>query len=318
MTDTLPVSVTYTNGTLTATSGSVGYSSGVINWSGTMNAAATVTVTFGASVSPNTPWNTTITNTAVINGGGEILTRAATVRTYPPLLYLPLINACPAGIYGHVTTSGSAASGVLLELRWYDGFSYSTISTIATLSDGSYRFAGVPSLAPGQRYYVRYMNGVDNTRLSFWGTRVLTSYTTGNCVGIGDFDLANIPLVSPANAATVSPPQTFSWTPRSATPADSYEFDLFNPSNPPTYTPAWWTSPLGYVSSYSLNSLLSGFNVGTPYGWFMAVYSPDGGYGESFYYRQITFSNAGLSPSLRMPLSPRPAGREASPPMKMR
>lgn len=110
---------------------------------------------------------------------------------------------------------------------------------------------------------------------------------------IGNFDLANITLVSPANGATVSVPRTFQWTPRPATASDTYEFDMYDPTdgNPYFYT----APPLGYVSSYTLNGLSPGFNVGDLYAWEIWVYSPDGGFGISYETRAVHFSNSGLS-----------------------
>jgi hypothetical protein len=68
----------------------------------------------------------------------------------------------------------------------------------------------VPSLTPGQRYYVRYRNYADTPgRLWVWGTRDLTSYAAGSAVEIGNFDIADIALVSPPAGATVALPYTF-------------------------------------------------------------------------------------------------------------
>jgi hypothetical protein len=199
---------------------------------------------------------------------------------------------------------------VSLALRFYNGSSWSTYTTTTTGADGSYSFTGVPSLGSGQRYYVRYQNpgGTYTGRLWFWGTRRLDSYTAGTNVAIGDFDIADIPMVSPAHGATVTLPYTFQWTRRSATPSDSYEFDLFDPSDG---SPYWWTDPtLGYVGSYTLNSLPSGFSPSTQYGWDVWVYSPDGGSGESYYYRTVTFSNAGLGLTLTLPALPKRANED--------
>jgi uncharacterized repeat protein (TIGR01451 family) len=332
VTDTLPIAITYTSSSLNASSGSYGSASGVITWTGTLSATTSTNLTFGATVNSNAP-SGNIVNAAIINGGGETFTRTASFNI-PAHVYLPLILKQPTltptptptstptptptatpipylGIHGHVTFNGATASGVSLLLRFYNGSSWSTLATTTTDINGNYYFLSAPTLGGGQQYHVRYLNNSDNTKLYFWDTRYLTTYTAGTSVAIGDFDIANIPLVSPSSGAIVSLPQTFQWTRRSATTTDSYEFDLFNPGNPPNYTPVWWTyPPLGYVSSYSLNSLPSGFSPGVQYGWFIAVYSPDGGYGESFYYRPVTFSNTGFGPALGAPLVPSTNQRE--------
>jgi uncharacterized repeat protein (TIGR01451 family) len=97
VTDTVPVSLTYNINSLSATAGSYGYANGVITWTGSVNAGGAVTITFGATVSQTaTPFGS-IVNSAVISGGGEIITRTATVAVEPQRIYLPIItrNYCP-------------------------------------------------------------------------------------------------------------------------------------------------------------------------------------------------------------------------------
>jgi uncharacterized repeat protein (TIGR01451 family) len=293
VTDTLPSSLNYTINSLTATSGSYNYNSGVITWTGSVNASANVNITFGAVVSQTAPIGDLV-NAVIINGGAEIITRTATANIMYRV-YLPLIRStCKSGICGRVTLNGSPAAGVSLELRFFNGSSFSTLATTTTNANGDYAFAGMPSLALGQHYYVRYRNYAGTPgRLWVWGTRDLTSYSAGSAVEIGNFDIADIVLVSPAAGATVALPYTFQWTRRPATPSDTYEFDLYDPTdgNPNFYT----APPLGYVGSYILNSLPPGFNVGALYGWEIWVYSPDGGYGISYETRAVHFSNTGLS-----------------------
>ena len=85
VTDTLPVSLSYINNSLTATSGSFGYQNGVITWTGTVNAGGAVTITYGATVNPTLGF---IVNSAVISGGGESITRTATVTVDGPICNL--------------------------------------------------------------------------------------------------------------------------------------------------------------------------------------------------------------------------------------
>jgi hypothetical protein len=230
-------------------------------------------------------------------------------------IYLPLVlnNHPPvsAGIYGRVTQGGIAVSGVPLSLYLYSGSSWSPYATTTTDPDGRYSFASAPSLGSGQQYYVRYSNpgGAYDGRLWFWRTRYLTSYSAGSGVAIGDFDIADISLVSPNHGAAVSLPYTFQWNRRPATGSDSYEFNLLDPAD---NTPWWRTDPvLGYVGSHALSSLPSGFSANTPYGWYVAVFSPDGGYGASRYYHTVTFLNAGLGPALKMPGVPKRRNEDA-------
>jgi hypothetical protein len=204
-------------------------------------------------------------------------------------IYLPIVSKPRPGISGRVTLNGVPAAGVSLYLRFYDGSSFSTLAITTTAADGSYVFTNAPSLGPGQRYYVRYLN-LSGTpgRLWTWGTRSLTAYSAGSMVEIGNFDIADIALVSPSGGATVALPYTFQWTPRPATPSDSYEFDLYDRTD-------HFYIVLSYVGSYTLNSLPLNFSPGVQYAWEIWVYSPDGGYGISYATRLVTFSNTDMS-----------------------
>jgi uncharacterized repeat protein (TIGR01451 family) len=78
VTDTLPINLTYQSNSLIATDGTYGFDSGVITWTGSLNAGGLVTVTFGATVSQTASLGTSIVNTAIISGGGETFNRTAT------------------------------------------------------------------------------------------------------------------------------------------------------------------------------------------------------------------------------------------------
>lgn len=295
VTDTLPISLTYNTNSLTATNGSYAYASGVITWTGSVNAGSSVSITFGATVGQSVPLGTDVANSAVINGAGEIITRTATVKVDFYRTYLPLtLRKYPRRIHGHVTQNGVAVAGVPLDLRFYNGSSWSTFASTTTDADGDYSFLDAPSLGPGQKYYVLYRNYAGTPgRLWVWGTRDLTSYAAGSAVEIGNFDIADIALVSPPAGATVALPYTFQWVRRPAAPSDTYEFDIYDPTDGDPY--AYTVPPLGYVGSFTMNSLPPGFGPGAQYAWEIWVYSPDGGYGISLETRLVTFSNAGAS-----------------------
>jgi uncharacterized repeat protein (TIGR01451 family) len=90
VTDTLPTSVTYADQSLTATDGDYDYENGNVMWNGSLDPAGTVIITFRATVSDVVPLGTSIANTAIISGGGEIISRTAKVfvghRMYLPLM----------------------------------------------------------------------------------------------------------------------------------------------------------------------------------------------------------------------------------------
>jgi hypothetical protein len=196
------------------------------------------------------------------------------------------------GSVGKVTINGEPAARFYLCLRFYNGGSGSTRATTQTGQDGKYPVSNVPYLGPGQVYYVRYANQSDHdSLLSGWCTRVITEFGANSSVDAGDFDLGNVYESTPAPGDTVLLPVTFTWLKRTYSTSDSYELDLFNPSAPEPY---FYTAPLGYVNQTTLTVLPPGFQFGPVYGWYMAVYSPDGGYGESYYYYEITFSGKSL------------------------
>ncbi|MBL8045536.1 MAG: DUF642 domain-containing protein [Anaerolineales bacterium] len=294
ITDTLPASLNYIPSSLTATSGTASFADGIINWAGTLAPSGSVTITFGTTISPTTPGGTTITNSAIISGGGEVITRSASTNLDFFRLYLPSIaSLCKPGICGKVKLNGTPVSNVNLELRFFNGSAWQTLTTTFTNGNGDFAFTGIPSLGPGQAYYVRYRNTNGTSgRLWLWATHTLTSYAAGSNVEIGNFDIADIALVSPANGATISLPYPFLWTPRPATPSDSYEFNLYDPNDLDPYA---YTDPLGYVNTFPLTGLPPGFAPGQQYVWGIWAYSPDGGTGVSYGTRWVTFSNYGFS-----------------------
>lgn len=219
-------------------------------------------------------------------------------HTFVPLLVFP-----PLVLDGHVTLNGAPISGISLDLRFYNGTAWSTIAITTSTLGGAYSFSNVPYLSPGQYYYVRYVNpsNTDSTRLCCWFTRPLDSSVNGTIVAAGDFDLANIQLQSPNPGDTISVYVPFQWAARYASPSDSYELDLFDPNNANT---AWYSPHLGYVGSYAINHPLTGFNPHQLYGWWVGVYSLDGGFGESFYARGVYFDDTiqpGSQPEILKP-----------------
>ena len=211
-------------------------------------------------------------------------------------IFLPLINNNSGpiikGIYGRVLVNGVPKSGIYLELRHWNGSTTSSIASTRTLNDGTYSFPDAPTLISGHQYYVRYLNETDPSKLFLWNTPQIQSYTAGSNYQFRDFDIANLFYNTPAPSAIVSLPTTFSWIRRASTPTDSYEFNILDWD---TLDYLFWTNRLGYVSSYTLNNMPANIYPGTPYGWEIWIYGPDGGVGIAFYLRHVTFSSAGTS-----------------------
>lgn len=208
-------------------------------------------------------------------------------------VYLPgVITVRPApGISGRVTLNGAPVSNTVVELRFFDGYSWSTRANVALHPfNGSFLFSDVPSLGPGQLYYVLYRRELSyNPGLTLWSTRTLTSYTKGDSVFIGAFDVADAPLLEPADEAAVYFPVNFRWGPRGVAPTDSYEFNLFDPYDLDPYLYAI----LGYTGEFTLYSLPPVLNIGDLYAWYIGINALDGGYGIGE-MRLIYFENTGL------------------------
>jgi hypothetical protein len=208
------------------------------------------------------------------------------------LVFLPFLTKPCTGICGRVTENGFPVSNITLDLRFFDGVNWSTIDTIQTGSNGIFSFCDAPSLYPGEVYYVLYLNDSSvSDRMWGWGTRDLTNYTSGSTVEIGEFDLEDIILVSPASGAHISLPHTFQWIRRSASPSDNYEFHLYDFSDDEPHFSSY--PRLGYASAYALPYLPVGFANDTQYAWDIWVYSPDGGSGVSYDTRGVIFGSGG-------------------------
>ena len=194
---------------------------------------------------------------------GGICDVGAVEVAFPYSVYLPLIRNYrpPSGIYGTVTDNGLPAAGVQLTLL-RSGYA---LSTTITEADGSFAFTSAPSLAAGQRYRVFYSGSPNPNHLGLWDTRSITTYATGSTVHIGDFDIANVELLTPTNAVSVTLPQTFQWTPRAGVPTDNYELAMLQDGN------YYYSDPLGYASSFNLTTLPAGFTQGQSCIWTVSV-----------------------------------------------
>jgi 5-hydroxyisourate hydrolase-like protein (transthyretin family) len=196
-----------------------------------------------------------------------------------------------AGINGRLTQNGGGAGGVMLQLRYFDGSAWSTRLTTTTQTDGRYVIISAPTLAAGQKYYVRYQNVSQvEGRLFLWSTQTLTAYLAGSNVDLGSFDIADVPLNSPAGGAVVTLPTQFTWTRRASTPTDSYGIEISDPSD---YSPRWLSALVGYNQAYTLNGLPTGLSIQTQYAWDVIIYAPNGGSGVSRIAHLVRFANLG-------------------------
>jgi uncharacterized repeat protein (TIGR01451 family) len=97
VTDSVPISLTYQPGSLSASSGSYGYSNGVITWTGSILAGGAEALTYGATINQGVPLRSSISNQATISGGGETVYRSAGLDVNYNYVYLPCISTgCPS------------------------------------------------------------------------------------------------------------------------------------------------------------------------------------------------------------------------------
>ena len=96
ITDTLPISLTYEEISLIASSGTAGYHDGVITWTGPITASTTVTESvLGRLFLRLSRFGISITNEAVINAEGNAYSRQATIDIVPYKVYMPCTSrAC--------------------------------------------------------------------------------------------------------------------------------------------------------------------------------------------------------------------------------
>lgn len=194
------------------------------------------------------------------------------------------------GINGQVTFYGAASPGIKLELRYYNGSGWSTLANGYTNQAGVYNFTGLPSLQADQKYYLRYVNTATSPNpgagyLYSWYTAPLTSYSAGTSAAGGNFDVGDIPLVSPDDGASLNLPATFCWTPRNI-PGDTYWVVFYNPVLQKTAS----TDYLGAVSCVNITSLPSTWSSGTALSWYVGVAqeSNKDNYGYCYGERQVT------------------------------
>ncbi|NOZ06705.1 MAG: hypothetical protein GXP41_10210 [Chloroflexi bacterium] len=215
--------------------------------------------------------------------------------------------APPTGIHGRVSYNGAAAADIELRLRYYDGSSWSTAATTNTDCNGRYVFTGVSGLGAGQKYYVRYgSNATLSNYLSNWYGPDILAYTAGTRLYGGDFDIANVNLVSPAPGASLPLPVTFNWQQRGIA-TDTYRWYFFDPGS----SDAWITNDLGNAGSFTLTGFPTGVQAGKEYGWYVRVYRGPYSFGPSFYYRRVTFlSSSASSPGGSVAPLPANEGRD--------
>lgn len=257
-----------------------------------------------------TAWARALVGLAIVWLGGLVLLRAAEAKA--PLaaptqaIHLPAIqrNHGPAQatptpaatatptrtpaptqtpavlIYGWVALAGQPAAGVTIELGLYEMENYiGALDQASTDQDGLYSFtvdAGL--LGPGQSLGVRYENEAEaEGQLLYWRGYPFAPAAGATTHPGGDFDIADIVLVTPDTSDPLPLPIAFAWLPRDPAwaPDDVYQLALAWRVGDDTI--AAFTSEDLLDDHYLLGSLPEGFAYGQPMEWWVAVW---GAYGE--------------------------------------
>jgi len=214
-----------------------------------------------------------------------------------PSAFFPVVlNRSGAGIIGIVTQNGRPAGNVTLNLRIIDTGPV-VVGTAVTDSSGFYEFNNADTLAAGQTYQVVYYysygtNDSVTGRLASWKTKMISTYTRGQNVNIGNFDIANVALSSPAEGDSQSLPLTFSWIRRVHSTTDSYEVIIVDFTTPPdTWTNKFSSLELGYVNHFSFQSSNwpAGMAYKYAYFWYVMIQAPDTGSGATRVMQHISF-----------------------------
>ena len=208
------------------------------------------------------------------------------------------------GLWGVVTYKGSPKSGVRINLmrctvnNANPGYCEDDVQVdmLMTLADGSYNFTGVPPTQdpsdPGKQYqlYVDFTNDDDDPAyLLEWFSEYRRWPQDAGPNGTAEassFDIANIPLVSPAPYAFQPLPVTFVWQRRGLL-GDSYGVRFSDGD----LTAPLYTRALGDVDSFGplIDVRPLHLNTPSPYSWQAWVNVEKQGHGRSYYKRPITF-----------------------------
>lgn len=207
------------------------------------------------------------------------------------LVFLPIIDrpvTQPSHeMHGRVIMNGEAASDVPLDLRFFNGLTWSTLSSVTTSSDGSYILNNVPDLNDGEAYSIRYINSNSIPGLlDSWSTRPIKVYTERGNVGFSDFDIIDLPITSPPSGIAATLPITFEWSTRTTSLSDWYAFVLYDPTDG---DPSFIAYPYQHTNGVILHSLPSGFSYNTQYAWAIWIMSPEESIGVPSEARYITF-----------------------------
>ncbi len=202
MTDTIPGWLTYHDGSLDSTGGTCDEADGTISCLASLNAGASVTVTYEATLEDAAPVGMSVVNSAVISAAGEIITRTATLRVGEVrvcnLTKYQFNQVLQAGDDGGWDSDDVWAPTVLKEgvhyKMWYSGDDGSGPSQIglATSTDGVNwtKALNNPVLSPGAAWEAA---GLAAASVVLDGAVYMMWYTGFDSNGVGRIGCATSP-----------------------------------------------------------------------------------------------------------------------------
>lgn len=196
-------------------------------------------------------------------------------------IYLPVVSNQKISIlYGYVTYQGVPTSNIYIDL-WRaitdSGLPPDKLGIVASDENGYYAFENVPSLGPGEFYFITYYNGQDGNSfipnyLGGWYRRI--DSINGGTIIADNFDLAAPVLLAPESGVSMSMPISFTWVYDFLPAGGHYRFSIDN-----SYSPAnpFHTDVL--VKEYVLTTLPPFFFLEHSYQWSVWICNANGGCG---------------------------------------
>ncbi len=202
-----------------------------------------------------------------------------------------------SGINGRFTFHGAPAANLEVELWRYDGSNDTRRATTRTNADGRYSFTGAAGLSPNQEYYVWYENDEDGPNpgpdhVYDWTGPAITPYAAGQTVAGGDFDLADLELVSPTDGATVTLPAQFCVKSRGIA-GDNYRLMLHDEDADEDASYPFQ----GGQACVTISGLPAGWPAQGSFEWWAEIYQgadPNHNYATSYQSRDVAISTSAV------------------------
>lgn len=191
----------------------------------------------------------------------------------------------PRGIYGRVIYKGASVADINVNLeRCVPSLPCEVVLRAKTDANGRYAFVSAPN-SPLFGYSVSFYNSLaegqntpDAHFVAFMTGKSILSTSFGERVDAGALEIADVPLIGPADNASLATPVTFNWTVRGIA-GDSYKFVMswggLGDCKPNDFSAATSHTIAG------LDCAFPALLTGQPYLWAVAIQNIDGSFGES-------------------------------------